>query len=54
MDNSLLVKPLACHLKGLLGKIDRSPDARITQSVIDCAVFLLIELSRLDGEVTYE
>jgi len=49
-----LNKPLYCCLKGLLNALDRSSDARITQSVIDCAMFLLIELERIDCEVTYE
>jgi hypothetical protein len=36
-------------LLGLIAKIDRRADARINQSVIDCASFLLIELDRIDA-----
>ena len=49
-----LNKPLYCCLKGLLNALDRSSDARIAQSVIDCAMFLMVELERIDCEVTYE
>lgn len=36
------------HLTGLLKKVDRLDDVKINQAIIDCAMLLLIELSRLD------
>jgi len=49
----LLVKPLGCHLKGLINKMDKRNDTKIDQAIIDCSMFLLIELERLDSEVRY-
>lgn len=44
----LLVKPLRDHLNGLLNKVDVYSDQRTIHAVIDCALFLLIELQRID------
>lgn len=44
----LLCKPLRDHLNGLLNKIDVQSDQRNIQAVIDCTLFLLIELQRID------
>jgi hypothetical protein len=48
-SEKLLVKPLRCHLIGLLNKLDPFDGDKISQSVIDCSNFLLIELDRIDG-----
>jgi len=47
--SDLLRKPLADHLTGLISKLDQREDADLHQPLIDCAMFLLIELARLDG-----
>jgi hypothetical protein len=49
MDNRLLVKPLKCHLKGLLNKISRIPQNHEShQTIIDAAVYLLCTLDLID------
>lgn len=48
MNKPLLCKPLRDHLTGLLNKLDAGSDQKIVQSIIDCSLFLLIELERLD------
>jgi hypothetical protein len=48
MSDHLLTKPLRNHLTGLLGKIGNLEDAKVNQALIDCTMFLLIELSRID------
>lgn len=44
----LLTKPLYCSLVGLLNKLDACDSQRVTQSVVDCALCLLVELEQLD------
>lgn len=48
MNAPLLVKPLRDHLTGLLNKVNVFSDERMTQSIVDSALFLLIELQRID------
>ena len=48
----LLVKPLDCHLKGLLNKVDRLDHTKVIQSIKDCVAFIQIESERLDSEVS--
>jgi len=44
----LFTKPLRDNLTGLLRKLDRMEETRINQALIDCTLFLMIELSRVE------
>jgi hypothetical protein len=44
----LLKKPLKDHLTGLLNQVDRLPDNKIKQAIIDSVMVILIEVSRHD------
>lgn len=46
----LLKKPLHDHLKGLLNRLDLLPDERMQQPLIDDAMQLITELSRIDSD----
>lgn len=47
----LQTKPLRDNLVGLQRKVERLDETRITQSLIECIEHILIETSRIDGEV---
>jgi hypothetical protein len=51
MNKTLLTKSLNDNLAELLGCLDHLDDTRINQALIDCTMFLMIELSRLDSGV---
>lgn len=52
MTNSrILTKPLRDGLIEAIRKVEQINDDRITQQIIDCAQFILIELVRIDLEV---
>jgi len=50
-SEKLLVRPLKCHLIGLLNKLDPFDGDKINQSIIDCCHHLLNELERIDSGV---
>jgi hypothetical protein len=52
MNTPLLCKPLKDHLNGLLNKVDVYSDRKVIQNITDCALFLLIELQRIDQGVS--
>ena len=44
----LLKKPLRDHLNGLLNRVDLLTDDLTKQQIVDCVMFVLIEVSRID------
>lgn len=50
-NDPLLTKPLRDGLVGLLRKIDRLDETKITIELVDCILFVLIETSRINSEV---
>jgi hypothetical protein len=49
VDDKLLVKPLACHLKGLLNKLARIPQHHESyETITNATIYLLCTLDLID------
>jgi len=49
MTTPLLCKPLKDHLTGLLTRVELLDDCRVNQEIINCILFVLIEVARIDA-----